>query len=144
MKCFGWKLEKSRVLGFIKRPVAEISFKSGDNEWQPIVLYVDSGADITVLKRSFGELIGIDIEKGQEAEFGGVSAHKIITYIHQVDLKIGDDEVSIKAAFASNDIPPNLLGRIDIFNHFDIQFKSKTEETCFTNTAAGHLNVSAP
>ena len=132
MKCFGWKLERSRVFGFIKRPVAEISFRVGDNEWQPVVVYVDSGADVTVLKKSFGELIGIDIEKGQEAEFGGVSAHKIKAYIHHVDLKIGEHELSVRVTFASNDIPPNLLGRIDIFNRFDIQFKSKTEETCFS------------
>jgi hypothetical protein len=79
------------------------------------------------------ELIGIDIEKGQEADFGGVSAHKIKTYIHNVDLKIEEYELSVRVAFASDDIPPNLLGRIDIFNRFDIQFRSKTEEPCFSN-----------
>jgi predicted aspartyl protease len=132
VKCFGWKLERSRIFGFIKRPVAKISLKANNQEWQPIVVYVDSGADATVLKRSFGELIGIDIEKGQEAEFGGVSSHKIKTFIYNVILKIGEYEISARVAFASNDIPPNLLGRIDIFDRFDIRFNSKTEETCFS------------
>lgn len=130
MKCFDWKLEKSRVFGYIKRPVAEIALKANE-DWQPIVVYVDSGADVTVLKRSYGELIGIAVEKGKYAEFKGVSGNKIKTYIHVVEMKIGDVEIEVKVAFAIDDTPPNLLGRIDVFNVFDLYFKSRTEETCF-------------
>ena len=131
MKCFDWKLEKSNVFGLIKRPVAEIFLEGRDSEWQPILVYIDSGADITVIKRSFGELLGIDIEKGEKAEFGGVSGAKIQTNIHRIKVRLGDQEYKARVAFATDDRPPNLLGRIDVFNLFEIRFRNRTEDTCF-------------
>jgi hypothetical protein len=131
MKCFAWRPEKSKVFGIVKRPVAEISLKGLDGNWQPLIVYVDSGADVTVLKRSFGELLKIPIEKGECADFGGVTGDKIITYIHTLQLKLGDYLFPAKVAFAVDDRPPNLLGRMDIFHYFAIHFKNKKEMTCF-------------
>ncbi len=134
MECFDWKVERSEVFGLVKRPVAEICLKDKEGEWQPILAYVDSGADITVLKRSFGELLGFDVESGREAEFGGVSGSKIKTYLHKVDLRIGSYERTATVAFSKDDRPPNLLGRIDIFTRFELHFRSRTEETCFISS----------
>lgn len=131
MECFDWQLEKSEVLGLIKRPIAEIAIKDSEGEWQPIFLYVDSGADISLIRRSFGELLGIEIEKGRCAKFGGVSGKKIETYIHRVELQIGKFTLETNVAFSKDDTTPNLLGRLGIFETFEIHFKNKTERTCF-------------
>jgi len=132
VKCFGWKIERSRVFGLIERPVAEIFLEDSVGDWQPIVVYVDSGADVTVLKKSFGEVLGIDMEKGEKAALGAVSGAKIETYVHNMKLRIGDHIVKARVAFATDDTPPNLLGRMDIFNLFEIHFRNRTHETCLS------------
>lgn len=134
MKCFKWRAESSRVFGTIERPVAEIWVQGKNGEWQDTVVYVDSGADVTILPRSFAHILGIDIESGQYAVFGGIGAGKIETYIHRVKMKIGDYASEADVAFAVTNLVPNLLGRRDLFKTYEIQFKNMTEQTCFIKT----------
>ena len=84
------------------------------------------------LPRSFAHILGIDIESGQYAVFGGIGAGKIETYIHRVKMKIGD--YASEADVAVTNLVPNLLGRRDLFKTYEIQFKNMTEQTCFIKT----------
>ena len=133
MKCFDWKIEGSDTLGNVLRPVAEIAIKDVEGNWKHISVYVDSGADISVFQRSFGELLGLNIEEGRYAMFGGVGGGEVETYIHEVTLKVGDDILKADVAFCKNpaDRVPNLLGRWNIFDIFEIRFKNIDKETCF-------------
>jgi len=132
MKCFDWQLEYSRSFGKVKRPLAEVYIKTVRNEWQPLFAYVDSGADVTVIKRSFADLIGIKVEDGKFAEFSGIGGGRIEAYIHRVDLKIGYYMFKeVEVAFCTDDTPPNLLGRKGIFEVMDVYFKCIDEATCF-------------
>jgi len=132
MKCFDWQPEYSRSFGTVKRPLAEIYLKNAKGEWQPLFVYVDSGADVTVIKRSFADLLGVKLRSGKFAEFAGIGGGKIETFIHHIDLRIGHYTLTgVEVAFCANDIPPNLLGRKGIFNIMDIYFKCLDEATCF-------------
>ncbi len=136
MKCFDWKLEGSDALGNVLRPVAEIAIKDVEGNWKYISVYVDSGADISVFQRSFGELLGLNIEEGRYAKFGGVGGGEVETYIHEVTMKINDDILSAEVAFCKNhkDRIPSLLGRWDIFNLFEVCFRNINKENCFVKT----------
>ncbi len=95
-------------------------------------MLVDSGADISIITRSFGELFGHNVEKGKPIQFEGIGKEEITAYIHKMNLRIGKHEIEIDVAIANNDdVAYNVLGRKDIFNLFEIQFKNKDESTHF-------------
>lgn len=128
---FTWRDELSESFGKVKRPVAEIFIKDKKGIWRAITMYIDSGADATVLSRSFGELFGHDVKSGRRIKMKGFGEEEIIAYIHSMQLKIGEYEIEAKVVVAENDKVPNVLGRKDIFNVFEIQFKNLKECTRF-------------
>ncbi len=128
---FAWRDELSESFGRVKRPVAEVFIKDIKGDWRAITMYVDSGADASVLNRSFGELFGHNVKKGQRIRMKGFGEEEIIAYVHAMELKIGKHEVKAKVVIAENDKVPNVLGRKDIFNIFEIQFKNLKECTRF-------------
>ena len=94
-------------------------------------MYIDSGADIGILKKGHGELFGHNVEKGRKIKLKGVGKDEITAYIHTLDILIGTHETKIEAAIAETDDVPHILGRKDVFNFFEIQFKNKDEATHF-------------
>lgn len=125
---FAWRDELSESFGKVKRPIAEIFAKDKDNNWRALTMYVDSGADTCVLNRSFGELLGHNLTKGKKIRMKGFGEEEIIAYVHTLELKIGEHEINAKFAIADSDKVPNVLGRKDIFDTFEIHFKNR--ETC--------------
>ena len=134
MQCFKWERVQSEHLGVVKIPIAEIAIKNSDNNWKYVKVIVDSGAVVSLFKYSFGEFLGLDVKKGKLIELGGIGKGKLKAYLHKLKLKIGDFEIYADVAFAENDLPPNLLGRISIFDDFEIRFKNVEMQTCFIKT----------
>lgn len=128
---YDWNDEYSESFGVVKRPVAEIHIKDKNNIWRAITMYIDSGADISIIKKSFGELFGHNIKKGRKIRLKGIGKEEVIAYVHKMDLLIGTHEIRIEAAIAENEDVPNVLGRMDIFHSFEIHFKNKEESTHF-------------
>ena len=128
---YDWHEEYSESFGLIKRPVAEIHIKDKNNIWRAITMYIDSGADISIIKKSFGELFGHDIKKGRKIRLKGISKEEVIAYIHKMDLLIGTHEIGIEVAIAESDDIPNILGRKDVFHLFEVQFKNRKQCTRF-------------
>ncbi|MFA4966660.1 MAG: hypothetical protein WC624_00350 [Candidatus Margulisiibacteriota bacterium] len=128
---YDWHEEYSESFGLVKRPVAEIHMKDKNKIWRAINMYVDSGADVSIIQNSFGELFGHNVEKGRKIRLKGIGKEEIIAYIHKMDLLIGAHEVNIEVAIGENDNVPNVLGRKGVFNFFEIQFKNKEEATHF-------------
>lgn len=54
----------------------------------------------------------------------GVSGEEIKIFIHKITVRIGDEEIEIRAGFAEREDIPYLLGRTDILNRFNILFES--------------------
>jgi len=133
---FAWREELSESFGRIKRPIAEVFIKDENGKWRALTMYIDSGADASVLSRSFGELFGHDVEKGKRIRMKGFGEEEIIAFVHTMDIKIGNHEIEAKVVIAENDKVPNVLGRKDVFNLFEIQFKSLKECTRFIKRAA--------
>lgn len=127
---FNFREEQSRIFGKILRPVARISIINNEIEI-PEHLYVDSGADITLIPKSIGELLGFKIENIWEiTEIKGIGEQGIPIVIKKVKMKIGEKIFETRIAWALVEDVPLLLGRLDVFNLFSICF-DKNSKTIF-------------
>ena len=128
---FDFREEQSRIFGSILRPVARIILINGEVE-APEHLYVDSGADISLIPKSVGDILGFVIEKTEQiAEIKGVGERGVPIIIKKIKMRIGDKLLETRIAWALIEEVPLLLGRTDVFNLFDICFK-KNKKTVFT------------
>ena len=127
---FDFRQEQSKILGNILRPVARISFVNSGIEY-PEHVYVDSGADISLIPKSIGDILGFIIEKTDKiTEIKGVGERGVPIIIKKLKIKIGERMIDTRIAWALIEEVPLLLGRTDIFNLFDICFK-KNKNTVF-------------
>jgi len=70
---FEYRKERSDILGIIYRPIIEVEFINTENKIEiPEILYFDSGADITLIPRSTGELLGFEVKDEDIMEIRGV------------------------------------------------------------------------
>jgi hypothetical protein len=129
MTSFKWREEASQIFGVIKRPIAQTYIKDTKGNWRAITLYIDSGADVTILSRSFGELLGFKVKSGRPAEFKGFGANKIHAYLHDMEIKIGNNSVKTKVAVCDSDDSVNVLGRYGIFDRYVISFLNGKQKT---------------
>ena len=126
---FPYRREKSNLFGMMYRPIASIHFIVNGNEIIQF-MYVDSGADITLIPKSVGELLGF--EAGDEIkEIYSVSGHKISVIIKNIDLRIGRHQFNARVAWSLQEDVPLLLGRLDIFDRFLIIFDESNKKTIF-------------
>nr|QNO52349.1 hypothetical protein CJELADDK_00028 [Methanosarcinales archaeon ANME-1 ERB6] len=119
---FPYREEQSKILGRIYRPVARVKLKS-ENEWYPSWMYIDSGADITLIPRSVGDLLGFEVERERIVDISGVGGGNVPVIIKEIMIDIGGGIFDARVAWALiEDVPP-LLGRMDVFLIFEAIFK---------------------
>jgi hypothetical protein len=126
---------KKESLGFgkgkVKRPVADVYLKSrSNNSWLEFHPYIDSGADLTMIPLSLGKLIGFKIDSGKVEQIDGIRGSVPVIYT-QAQIRIGEQEMLINVAWALSEEVPPLLGRLDIFDRFEVTFRQKRGEIIF-------------
>ncbi len=111
---FPYREEQSKFFGLIYRPVARVKLNSA-GEWIPEWMYVDSGADITLIPRSVGELHGFEVNKSKIVDITGVGGGTVPVIVKKVIISVGEEIFDARVAWALiEDVPP-LLGRMDVF-----------------------------
>lgn len=121
---FDYRKEPSGLFGNIGRPVARIVLISGARQI-PEVFYVDSGADITLIPRSVGELLGFSLPAPSEiTEIKGIGEKGVPIVLKKVKLRVGDFTFSARVGWCLIENVPLLLGRVDVFRLFTIFFKN--------------------
>jgi len=113
------------VLGKIPRPVADVILENDDLQVEAS-LYIDSGADITMLPLRFGRALGLkqtasDIIR----EVRGISGSGIPYLLKEIVLILNGEKLTVRIAWALLEEVPLLLGRLDIFNRFQILFDER-------------------
>lgn len=74
---FNFREEQSRIFGPILRPISEVTFIN-DNKEILESIYVDSGADITLISKSVGDALDFTIEKTDKiTEIRGIGERSI-------------------------------------------------------------------
>ena len=120
--------EKAEVVPYILRPYAKVIFNEKIPEW----LYVDSGADITLLPKKFGEFLGFKLKEGEEIkEIRGIGGSKVPYVIRRVNMRIGKKGFKARVAWSLTEDVPLVLGRLDIFNKCDVLFREGDEKVIF-------------
>lgn len=119
---FAYRKEKSGFLGDILRPVAQLEVRAEMSEWFPVIMYIDSGADITLVPRNFGALLGLDLSKNL-GQIRGIGEAIVPLSLQDVTFRLENDEVEVKIAVALINQVPYVLGRYDFFKLFKITFQ---------------------
>jgi len=128
---FPYVKEKANVVPFILRPLARVVIRNKERE---IIqdMYIDSGADITLLPFSVGTALGFEIKKGEDIKrVGGVGGSKISVAVRTARMRIGEKEFDCRIAWCLSEDVPLILGRLDVFREFEILFKEKEERIVF-------------
>lgn len=130
---FPFVIQKSNVVDFISTPYAEVTLVGDVNrikEW----FLIDSGADVSLVKLKLGELLGFKLKEGEEIkQLSGIGTSAIPYVPRTVKMKIGEKEFGARIAWSLIEDVPLVLGRLDIFDKFDVLFKEREGKVVFTD-----------
>lgn len=117
--------EEKSAFGKILRPVADVILER-DGLKIEIPMYIDSGADISMIPLRFGRALGLRQESSDVIhELRGISGTGIPYVLKNVTFLLNGKRLAVRIAWALVEEVPILLGRMDIFNHFHIIFDEK-------------------
>jgi len=136
MITFKYRAERGEFDEIVHRPVATVELLSHNGEWIKAHPYIDSGADVTLLPLSLGRLLGLEIEEEGLRELRGVSGRGVPVVFHNLYMRIGSLEFKARVAWVLVEEVPPLLGRADVFDHFDVTFKQRDGEIAFEEKGA--------
>ncbi len=88
----------------------------------PAMMYVDSGADLTLIPKDFGTLLGMSLRENLGL-VSGISGSLLRVSLQSADIKIGGRTARVKVAVALRNDVPYLLGREGLFKLFKIVFQ---------------------
>ena len=128
---FEYQTMKSHIFGDIRRPIANVLIRADTGEYIEFHPFIDSGADMTLLPYSFGLMLGFSEKTGNIKELHGVRGIGLPVIIKRVKMTLGDIEIEPRVAWSLIEEVPPLLGRLDIFEKFEITFKEKEGEIIF-------------
>jgi len=115
--------EKANIVPTILRPLARVKLVN-ENMETTADMYVDSGADITLIPYSVGIALGFSLKPEDEIRrIGGVGGGKISIVVRRVKLRIGSRELNVRVAWCMSEDVPLILGRLDIFDKFNVLFE---------------------
>ena len=131
MITFKYQREKSPI-GTVHRPVAEVILEV-DNYKVEVPMYIDSGADITLIPFRFGRALGFKEDSSKVMEMKGISGSGVPYIIKKVKMILKGIELEVRIAWALIEEVPPLLGRMDIFPLFRITFDEAEKIIEFNN-----------
>ena len=125
-----WRRLPTKHFGDVSVPFAQIEIQATDSTFHALALQVDSGAVVSLLRRSVADLLGIELEAGRRVELGSVGTGQTIAYVHQLQTRFADNICyPVPFAIASVERVPNLLGRLEVFDHLQVDFDGTLSET---------------
>lgn len=128
---FYYRKEISSVTGTVKRPVADVVLQSVGFKIEA-ALYIDSGADITMIPLGMGKALGLRRHPEDEIrEIKGVSGVCVPYILKKIVLILDGKRLIVRAAWVLVEEVPLLMGRLDIFPKFKITFNEKKETISF-------------
>ncbi|MEW6620701.1 MAG: hypothetical protein AB1422_15430 [bacterium] len=117
--------EEKSSLGIVLRPVAEVILER-DSFAVETPMYVDSGADVSMIPFRFGRALGFKQEKEDTIqEIKGVSGAGVPYILKEVTLVLNSRRLKIRIAWVLLEEVPMLMGRMDIFDKFRVVFDER-------------------
>lgn len=106
------------------RPVIQIDFDSPNGGFGYFVL-IDSGADYCIFHARIGELLGLNIIKGDELTFYGTSGEPQKAYFHNISFKIGGNlhKCLVGFSYDMEKLAYGILGQYGFFDKWTVKFE---------------------
>lgn len=112
-------------------PTVEVALSSSRTERPMLVeMIADSGAFLTLIPLRVGARLGFSLGPDEKPRHGkGAGASAIPYVVRQVHMQIGKGWIFARIGWVQNDRTPPLLGRIDVFDAFSIEFRQSDRLT---------------
>lgn len=123
MAVYKWSRRSSRHFGEIWIPLAYVELRKADGAFQAVAMQFDSGAVVSLLRRSAADLLGLDYKAGRKVSLGSVGGSSTVAYVHDVTTRFDKaTELAVPFAIVETESVPNLLGRLGVFDRFQVDF----------------------
>jgi hypothetical protein len=119
---FHFERRHSKRLGQILKPIIPVSIM-GPKRGVNVFMLLDSGADISLIPYSVGETIGLELNMADRGEVQGIGEGSLPYILSHIKLRIGDIEILARVGWALIEEIPFILGRLDVFSEFSIEFR---------------------
>lgn len=127
---FHYQEEYSDKFGKILRPVALVTLYSTKKKTVQATMYIDSGADVTMIPLRAGNDLGFKYDPAKIFQMSGI-AGSLPCSLEKAKIAIGEKKLLADITWALSDEAPFLLGRRDIFKFFRITFDEKQKKVEF-------------
>ena len=87
--------------------------------------------EFTLIPKSLGDLLGFDISTEEIHEVRGIGETAIPVILKNIELKLGEYVFNSRVAWALIEEVPPLLGRLDIFDAFEVSFQQNEKRVVF-------------
>lgn len=85
---------------------------------------------MSLLRRSAGDLLGVQTANGRRIELGSVGGGTTVAHVHTLPTRFSETLVfPVEYAIAESESVPNLLGRRGVFDNLQIDFDSTLTHT---------------
>jgi predicted aspartyl protease len=114
-------------------PTHKVNFMLKDGTETSIDMIVDTGADITFIPKKMGERLGL-VRSEDDLVFEARSVGSTIFFVYrQMRVSINDIALTIKIIWGQDEQGEEeaLLGRLDVFDRFDVLFSQKKRKVVF-------------
>lgn len=106
----------------IHRPVAKAVLYGPNARTLAQLLYIDSGADHTLLPYRIGKYLGLEQQAREISEIHGINGSVGVIYV-SLEMELAGIRFSAPVAWAQLEEVPVLLGRSGVFDQFEIAFQ---------------------
>lgn len=114
-------------------PTCLVVFFLPNGESTKIEMLVDSGADVTYVPWKIGKRLGFEKSLGESTLTALGVGSKVSYLIRENKVQIEQTELTIHLLWGQDEgIGDVLLGRLDVFDHFDITFSQHRRKVLFT------------
>jgi len=116
----------SQLFVMLYRPVATVNFQHKTTKlWIPVRMIIDTGADCTILPKSFARSLGINLAKDcARYHASGIGERENVFLYDDQIVRLGKYVRKIPISFLDRDEGPALLGRQAFFETFRVLFEN--------------------
>lgn len=129
---FSYQPKITKHYGEIPDPKVSIFIKTLFG-FEPIAFLVDTGADLSMLPRSWAQRLGIKLKNLPSHSMLTASGKEMKVYRGQITIKLGQTskKITLPCTFTASDKTPLLLGRLGIFAIFTLEFSHREKALFF-------------
>ncbi len=118
--------------GKILNPLLTIPIKTKSG-WLDTLFLLDSGADTTMLSLPMAKRLGLQVNLKQKTKLFGIGDIAVYAYAGKATLKFSPNfELIIRCYYIDREDSALLLGRLDIFDQFNICFDAEEQKVIFS------------